>query len=246
VPPGNDAVWPHSQRKGAHREDPSADETRAAARQRSASSRHRSAQPRARPRPRRRLRATCSSPPPRATPAFQVCCRSPRTGEGAAPHRRRGVRLSVSPCGARLESNRRAHRYHRCAGGSRFRAAPHAPTHPRPVTGSRRSPSGRCWVGCRRRGPAPGRAVCLGQHRGVDRVAEGTRGGVWAEDAPSGAAAVRTGSWARNGHPLTTPGGGLESGAGGVGVPATHWLVVLWGWSGPMTGGSGCRPGPGM
>jgi hypothetical protein len=32
VPPGNDAVWSHGQRKGAHREDPSADQTRAAAR----------------------------------------------------------------------------------------------------------------------------------------------------------------------------------------------------------------------
>jgi hypothetical protein len=36
--------------------------------------------------------------------------------------------------------------------------------------GSPRSPSGRCWAGCPGVGePAPGRAVCLGQHRGVNR-----------------------------------------------------------------------------
>ena len=182
--PGNDAVWPHSQRKGAHREDPSADETRAAARQRSArlgTDRH---SPERGP-----GRADgCGRPAAHLHPGRHLPSRSAVAHPEPVRARPRTVEeesdSAVSPCGARLESNRRAHRYHRCAGGSRFRAAPHAPTHPRPVTGSRRSPSGRCWVGCRRRGPAPGRAVCLGQHRGVDRVAEGTRGGVWAETPP--------------------------------------------------------------
>ena len=128
---------------------------------------------------------------------------------------------AVSPCGARLESNRRAHRYHRCAGGSRFRAAPHAPTHPRPVTGSRRSPSGRWGWGAGDAGPAPGRAVCLGQHRGVDRVAEGTRRRGLGRGRPLRRCGRPNRQLGPERPPLTTPGGGRESGAGGVDVPAT-------------------------
>ena len=62
---------------------------------------------------------------------------------------------------------------------------------------------------------------------------KGRAGGVWAENAPSGATTVRTGSWARNGLPLTTPGGGLESQVAGADLPATHCVVVLQGWEWP-------------
>jgi hypothetical protein len=77
------------------------------------------------------------------------------------------------------------------------------------------------------------------------RVAEGTRRRGLGRNAPSGAATVRTGSWARNGHPLTTPAGGRESAAAGVGLPAAR-LVVLQGGSGPVTGGPVADPGPRM
>jgi hypothetical protein len=42
------------------------------------------------------------------------------------------------------------------------------------------------------------------------RLTEGARRRGLGRDAPSGATAARTGSWARNGHHWATHGGGLE------------------------------------
>jgi hypothetical protein len=67
---------------------------------------------------------------------------------------------------------------------------------------------------------------------GGRRVAEGTRRRGLGRDAPSGATTVRTGSWARNDHPLTTLAGKRESAAAEWTCRAPG-LVVLHEWEWP-------------
>ena len=86
------------------------------------------------------------------------------------------------------------------------------------------------------------RAVCPASTEASIGWLKGRAGGVWAENAPSGATTVRTGSWARNGHHLTTPGGGRES-AAAAGPAGRHGWSCCTAVSGPVTGCSGCRPG---
>jgi hypothetical protein len=72
------------------------------------------------------LTAVATSSEPRSHPGCNVLVtRSHRTA--ASQHFSWSAYMRSPP----PESNRRPHPYHRCAGGSRRRAAPHVPTHPR-------------------------------------------------------------------------------------------------------------------